>query len=78
MILKCLHFPQVWFQNARAKFRRNIMRQDGSGQPQNLAPGMHNPMNTPGMHTPNSSNESDVTPSHALEDMHNMTFAELY
>lgn len=51
------------------------MRQDGNGQ---NPPGMPGTMGTPGMHTPNSSNESDVTPSHALEDMHNMTFAELY
>ena len=48
-------------------------------------PSQHNPNCPPiltslgGMHTPNSS-ESDVTPSHshALEEMHNMTFAELY
>lgn len=70
---------QVWFQNARAKFRRNIMRQDGGIQnPNMLNQACITSLGQSGMHTPNSSNESDVTPSHALEDMHNMTFAELY
>lgn len=57
------------------------MRQDGGIQNPNMPNqgSMTSLGMTPsGMHTPNSSNESDVTPSHALEDMHNMTFAELY
>ena len=73
-------FPKVWFQNARAKWRRNIMRQDG-GMPTNpnCPPNITSYTSTE-IHTPNSS-ESDMTPSHshhALEEMHNMTFAELY
>lgn len=57
-----------------------MMRQDGNGlQNPNCLPGMTSYTPTE-IHTPNSS-ESDMTPSHshhALEEMHNMTFAELY
>lgn len=68
---------QVWFQNARAKWRRNVMRQDG-GLP-NCSSNITSYTSTE-IHTPNSS-ESDMTPSHshALEEMHNMSSCmELY
>lgn len=68
---------QVWFQNARAKYRRNIMRHDGTMQ--TGCPPITSYTSTE-IHTPNSS-ESDMTPSHshhALEEMQHMTFAELY
>ncbi|KAG5676907.1 hypothetical protein PVAND_006710 [Polypedilum vanderplanki] len=72
---------QVWFQNARAKWRRNMMRgQDGNSSLQNPnCPSNITSFTSNEIHTPNSS-ESDMTPSHshALEEMHNMTFAELY
>ncbi|KAL7048475.1 hypothetical protein ACKWTF_003355 [Chironomus riparius] len=71
---------QVWFQNARAKWRRNIMRQDGGMQTNPNCPPNITSYTPTDIHTPNSS-ESDMTPSHshhALEEMHNMTFAELY
>lgn len=70
---------QVWFQNARAKFRRNIMRSDGTMQNPGCPPNITSYTSTE-IHTPNSS-ESDMTPSHshhALEEMQHMTFAELY
>lgn len=95
---------QVWFQNARAKWRRNVMRQEGSlmnpgGQPLGSLPSIttvslhhhhhhftgvgpvsgggvgggvgNNPSNT-------SSSDGDLSSNQALEEMHNMTFAELY
>lgn len=71
--------PQVWFQNARAKWRRNVMRQDGSLQNPNCPQNLTSYTSTE-IHTPNSS-ESDMTPSHthALEEMHNMSSCmELY
>lgn len=70
---------QVWFQNARAKWRRNVMRQDGSLQNPNCPQNLTSYTSTE-IHTPNSS-ESDMTPSHshALEEMHNMSSCmELY
>jgi LIM homeobox protein 2/9 len=70
---------QVWFQNARAKWRRNVMRQDGSMQNSSCPPNITS-YSTTDIHTPNSS-ESEVTPSHthALEEMHNMSSCmELY
>ena len=73
---------QVWFQNARAKWRRNVMRQEGGlGNPQGLN-GL--PSLQQALHSANSSNQgsdaSDIThSSQALEEMHNMsTFADLY
>lgn len=70
---------QVWFQNARAKWRRNVMRQDGNMQNSSCPPNITS-YSTTDIHTPNSS-ESEVTPSHthALEEMHNMSSCmELY
>lgn len=100
--LKTISFRQVWFQNARAKWRRNVMRQEGSlmnpgGQPLGSLPSIttvslhhhhhhftsamsggggvgvvgNNPSNT-------SSSDGDLSSNQALEEMHNMTFAELY
>ncbi|KAG4066991.1 hypothetical protein HA402_007739 [Bradysia odoriphaga] len=72
---------QVWFQNARAKWRRNVMRQDGvTGNSQitgNLTPITSG--GPPSVQSSTSSTiESGMTPSHALEEMHHMTFAEMY
>jgi hypothetical protein len=66
---------QVWFQNARAKWRRNVMRSDGNLQNPNCPPNMTSFTNSSEIHTPNSS-ESEIHTSHALEEMHNMM--ELY
>ncbi len=69
---------QVWFQNARAKFRRNMARQDGNLQTPPGCPPNLTAFPTTEIHTPNSS-ESDMTPSHShIEEMQHMTFAELY
>lgn len=74
---------QVWFQNARAKWRRNVMRQDGT-HPANSTSGALSSLTTiggpPSVQSSTSSNidTSGMTPSHALEEMHHMTFAELY
>lgn len=75
-------FAKVWFQNARAKWRRNVMRQDGTnGTAQitgNLTP-ITSVGGPPSVQSSTGSNmESGMTPSHALEEMHHMTFAELY
>lgn len=35
-ILKLFIIRQVWFQNARAKWRRNLMRQEGSNNNNNV------------------------------------------
>lgn len=80
----------MWFQNARAKWRRNVMRQDGANGPGtmplghlagNLTP--HTSGGPPSVQSSASSSNMDgsgsgMTPSHALEEMHHMTFAELY
>ncbi|CRL08699.1 CLUMA_CG021270, isoform A [Clunio marinus] len=70
---------QVWFQNARAKWRRNVMRQDGGIQNPNCPPNITSYTSTE-IHTPNSSESDAMTPSHshALEEMHNMSCMELY
>ncbi|XP_055698587.1 LIM/homeobox protein Lhx9-like isoform X1 [Phlebotomus papatasi] len=72
---------QVWFQNARAKWRRNLMRQEtqppiqGSGKGSSTMTGLTVPGNTQG-----GTGEGNPTSasSHALDEMHQMTFAELY
>lgn len=76
---KSKFYHKVWFQNARAKWRRNVMRQDGSLQNPNCPTNITSYTSTE-IHTPNSS-ESDMTPSHthALEEMHNISSCmELY
>uniref|UniRef100_A0A182STG3 Homeobox domain-containing protein n=1 Tax=Anopheles maculatus TaxID=74869 RepID=A0A182STG3_9DIPT len=78
---------QVWFQNARAKWRRNVMRQDvGMGNPGQTLGGLpsigavtlhHHSANGPnGPNDPGSI--GDLSSTQVLEEMHNMTFAELY
>ncbi|XP_055321215.1 LIM/homeobox protein Lhx9-like [Sitodiplosis mosellana] len=74
---------QVWFQNARAKWRRNSMRHDGNqtGNPTSGTP--LTPLTIggpPSVQSTSSSNidTSGMTPSHALEEMHHLTFSELY
>ncbi|XP_053672950.1 LIM/homeobox protein Lhx9-like [Anopheles nili] len=78
---------QVWFQNARAKWRRNVMRQDvGMGNPGQTMGGLpsigaialhHHSANGPtGPNDPGSL--GDLSSTQVLEEMHNMTFAELY
>ncbi|XP_065082612.1 LIM/homeobox protein Lhx9-like [Ochlerotatus camptorhynchus] len=80
---------QVWFQNARAKWRRNVMRQDGGlmnpGQPLGGLPSIttaslhhHHHHLTSANPSNNNSSDGDMSSSQALEEMHNMTFAELY
>lgn len=74
---------QVWFQNARAKWRRNVMRQDGN-QSGNPSSGTLTPLTSvggpPSVQSTSSSNieTSGMTPSHALEEIHHLTFSELY
>lgn len=76
----------MWFQNARAKWRRNAMRQESSsGQGLNPLGSLSIPNVGGGGGGPPSvqSNtsgtmEAGMTPSHALEEIHHMTFAELY
>lgn len=71
---------QVWFQNARAKWRRNVMRQEGQGGPmqgvggggQSLTPISDQQLNS------KSGMESGLSSSHSMEEIHQMTFAELY
>lgn len=74
-------WKKVWFQNARAKWRRNVMRQDGTTGTAQIT-GNLTPITSggpPSVQSSTSSNmESGMTPSHALEEMHHMTFAELY
>ncbi|XP_055677036.1 LIM/homeobox protein Lhx9-like isoform X2 [Lutzomyia longipalpis] len=71
---------QVWFQNARAKWRRNLMRQEaqpqiqGSGKVPSLA-GLQISGNSQGG---NGDGNPTTAPTHALDEMHQMTFAELY
>lgn len=71
----------MWFQNARAKWRRNVMRQDGN-QTGNPSSGTITPLTVgpPSVQSTSSSNidTSGLTPSHALEEMHHLTFSELY
>lgn len=75
---------QVWFQNARAKWRRNVMRQDGTQSTNSTSNGLTQLTSMgggpPSVQSSTSSNidTSGMTPSHALEEMHHMTFAELY
>ena len=59
------------------------MRQDGGGNnAANQMNGNITPMTSggpPSVQSSTSSNmDASLTPSHALEEMHNMTFAELY
>lgn len=72
---------KVWFQNARAKWRRNVMRQDGTTGNTQMT-GNLTPMTSGGPPSVQSSTsstiESGMTPSHALEEMHHMTFGEMY
>lgn len=81
--LICTYIIKVWFQNARAKWRRNVMRQDGgSSAGSNQLSGNLTPMTSggpPSVQSSTSSNmDASMTPSHALDEMHHMTFAELY
>ncbi|XP_035775412.1 LIM/homeobox protein Lhx2-like [Anopheles albimanus] len=73
---------QVWFQNARAKWRRNVMRQDGvMGNPGQTLTGLPSIATaTLHHHTGGNPNEGvhDLSSTQVLEEMHNMTFAELY
>uniref|UniRef100_A0A182UT43 LIM/homeobox protein Lhx9-like n=1 Tax=Anopheles merus TaxID=30066 RepID=A0A182UT43_ANOME len=80
---------QVWFQNARAKWRRNVMRQDvGMGNPGQTLGGLptigavtlhHHHHSANGPNGPNDPGSmGDLSSTQVLEEMHNMTFAELY
>ncbi|XP_049531000.1 LIM/homeobox protein Lhx9-like [Anopheles darlingi] len=73
---------QVWFQNARAKWRRNVMRQDGvMGNPGQTLTGLPSIATaTLHHHTGGNPNDGvhDLSSTQVLEEMHNMTFAELY
>uniref|UniRef100_A0A182Q2M1 Homeobox domain-containing protein n=1 Tax=Anopheles farauti TaxID=69004 RepID=A0A182Q2M1_9DIPT len=82
---------QVWFQNARAKWRRNVMRQDvGMGNTGQTLGGLptigtvtlHHHHHHHSANGPNGPNEpgslGDLSSTQVLEEMHNMTFAELY
>lgn len=74
---------QVWFQNARAKWRRNVMRQDVNN-PNGNTSGTLTPITSiggpPSVQSTSSSTieASGMTPSHALDEMHHLTFSELY
>ncbi|KAG7313470.1 hypothetical protein JYU34_000600 [Plutella xylostella] len=78
---------QVWFQNARAKWRRNIMRQDSNHA--SLGQGEHHSNNgglLSGVSPPAPSQMILAEPLQTIEDMrvhtphanHQMTFSELY
>lgn len=58
------------------------MRQDGTTGLNQIQSGNMTPMTSggpPSVQSSTSSNmESGMTPSHSLEEMHHMTFAELY
>ncbi|KOC69732.1 LIM/homeobox protein Lhx9 [Habropoda laboriosa] len=66
---------QVWFQNARAKWRRNMMRQEGNTTSSNVGcPGTPVPSNTAG--SPNVGpaasilGDSNSMPSTSMEELH--------
>ena len=68
-------FAQVWFQNARAKWRRNMMRQEGNTTTSNVGcPGTPVPSNTAG--SPNVGpaasilGDSNSMPSTSMEELH--------
>ncbi|CAG9788972.1 unnamed protein product [Diatraea saccharalis] len=72
---------QVWFQNARAKWRRNIMRQESNGNPSHSSNGtiVPNPASSVGtgamlLSEPLQMDDIRVTTPHP----HPMTFNELY
>uniref|UniRef100_A0A182WGC3 LIM zinc-binding domain-containing protein n=1 Tax=Anopheles minimus TaxID=112268 RepID=A0A182WGC3_9DIPT len=79
---------RVWFQNARAKWRRNVMRQDvGMGNPGQTLGGLpsigavtlhHHSANGPNGPNDPTGGIGDLSSTQVLEEMHNMTFAELY
>ncbi|XP_052864047.1 LIM/homeobox protein Lhx2-like [Anopheles cruzii] len=74
---------QVWFQNARAKWRRNVMRQDGvmgPGNPGQTLTGLPSIATATLHHHTGHPNDTvhDLSSTQVLEEMHNMTFAELY
>lgn len=67
--------PQVWFQNARAKWRRNMMRQEGNTTVSNVGcPGTPVPSNTGGSPNvgPSASilGDSNSMPSTSMEELH--------